>query len=72
MTGVPVHVIEELCDLLGCSFHDFCVGNPVRYGFRFEQVEPEDYETISRLNRIVTNLSEMGRLLDENRNGADN
>ena len=62
--GVPVRVIEELCDLFGCSFRDFYTGNPVRYGFKIEQVEPEDYEAVSRLNRIVTNLSEMRRLAD--------
>ena len=63
--GIPVHIIEEFCDLFGCSFRDFYNGNPVRYGFRIEQVEPGDYGAISRLNRIVTNLSEMRRLLGE-------
>ena len=60
--GIPVHIIEELCDLFGCSFRDFYLGKPVRYGFRIEQVEPEDYEAVSSLNRIVTNLIEMRRL----------
>lgn len=66
--NISVDILEKVCDLFGCTlefFKDETVEyKPLSTAFRANNLEVEDLETISNINKIALNMRFINKLLE--------
>lgn len=62
-----VDMLEKICDLFGCDYEDVEDGKDVepqvQFAFRANNIAKQDLQAIASVNRIVTNIRDMKKLL---------
>lgn len=68
--------LEKLCCLFGCTTDNLLSDNsfntPLQFAFRSDDINTDDLNSISEINKIALNLNEMRKLVKENGSEREN